>query len=90
MELFPELILAKSKAGHDIGKIYVIVNEDEEYVYLSDGDLKPLERMKKKKKKHIQVIKNVPKNIKDIFKEQEVSNNELIRTAVKLYKGKFV
>lgn len=49
--------LASSKAGHDKDKIYVIVKEDKEYVWLADGKIKTVEKPKKKRKKHIQVIK---------------------------------
>ena len=50
--------LASSKAGHDKDKIYVIIKEDSEYVWLADGNLKTVEKPKKKKKKHIQPIKS--------------------------------
>ena len=50
-------MFAISKAGHDKGKLYIIIKEDEEYVYLADGRLKPTDSPKKKKKKHIQIIK---------------------------------
>ena len=49
-------MLAKSKAGHDKGQVYVIYNVDETYVYLVDGKNKTIENPKKKKKKHIQII----------------------------------
>ena len=49
-------MLAKSKAGHDTGKVYVIIEVDDTYVYLADGSIRTLDRLKKKKKKHVQVI----------------------------------
>lgn len=49
-------MLVKSKAGRDKGCIYVIVDVKNEYVYLADGGSKPLCRMKKKNKKHLQPI----------------------------------
>ena len=49
-------MLAKSKAGHDKGKIYVIYDVDETYVYLVDGKIRVLENPKRKKRKHVQVI----------------------------------
>lgn len=73
--------LAKSKAGHDEGKIYLIISEDEEYVYLSDGKYKPIEEPKKKKKKHIQIIKK--KQDEDLTNRllsgKPVSNEEIKR-----------
>ncbi len=47
---------AFSKAGHDKSKLYVIVAEDEEYVWLCDGRLKLLSNPKHKRKKHVQLI----------------------------------
>ena len=49
-------MLAKSKAGHDKGKAYVIYDADEAYVYLVDGINKTISNPKKKKRKHIQII----------------------------------
>ena len=49
--------LASSKAGHDKDKIYVIIKEDAEYVWLADGKIKTFANPKKKRKKHIQIIK---------------------------------
>ena len=47
---------ATSKAGHDKDRLYLIVGEEEECVYLCDGRLRGVEHPKKKKKKHIQII----------------------------------
>lgn len=49
-------MLVRSKAGHDAGTVYVIINEDDAYVYLVDGKIRTLARPKKKKKKHVQII----------------------------------
>ena len=48
--------LATSKAGHDKDRLYMIVGEEGECVYLCDGRLRGVEQPKKKKKKHIQII----------------------------------
>lgn len=49
-------MLARSKAGHDMGKVYVIMDVDDAYVYLADGRIRTLDKLKKKKKKHVQII----------------------------------
>ena len=49
-------MLAKSKAGHDKGRVYVICDVDETYVYLADGKIRTLSNLKKKKRKHVQVM----------------------------------
>ena len=48
--------LATSKAGHDKDRLYMIVGEEGECVYLCDGRLRGVEHPKKKKKKNIQII----------------------------------
>ncbi len=52
-------MLASSKAGHDRRQIYVIIGEDDEYVYLADGRNRTVDRPKKKNRKHIQLIKKM-------------------------------
>lgn len=52
-----EGMLARSKAGHDKKNIYVILREDDAYVYLVDGKIRTVDKPKKKNKKHIQIIK---------------------------------
>lgn len=49
-------MLARSKAGHDKGQVFLIVGEDDTYVYLVDGKVRRLDNPKKKKHKHIQPI----------------------------------
>ena len=49
-------MLARSKAGHDAGTIYVIIDIDDAYVYLADGRIRTLDKLKKKKKRHVQLI----------------------------------
>lgn len=76
--------LAVSRSGHDKDNMYVIVKEEANWVYLADGKLKPLEKPKKKNKKHIQMIKKLPKEITEVFM-QENFRNEGIKRAIKLY-----
>ena len=49
-------MLVRSKAGHDKNCIYVIISVKNEYVYLADGALRPLSRMKRKNVRHLQPI----------------------------------
>lgn len=56
MERFEIGMLARSKAGHDKGHVYIIVETDATCVYLVDGKIRTLDRPKKKKMKHVQLI----------------------------------
>ncbi|MGN0157369.1 MAG: KOW domain-containing RNA-binding protein [Lachnospiraceae bacterium] len=73
-------MMAFSLAGHDKGKIYIIIEETQEYVYLSDGDIRPKENPKKKRKKHIQIIK------KGMDSSLKTYSNEEIKRTIKLFK----
>lgn len=77
---------AKSKAGHDCNQIYVIINCDDEYVYLVDGRLRGMEHPKKKRKKHIQGINYTDQ---EIMKKMNCNllRNEDIKKAIKKYKA---
>ena len=79
-----DIKLAISRSGHDKDNVYVIVKEEANMVYLADGSLKPLEKPKKKNRKHIQVIKKLPKEITEVF-TQENFRNEEIKRAITLY-----
>ena len=79
--------LASSKAGHDKDKIYVIIKEDSEYVWLADGKLRTVNNPKKKRKKHIQPIKyfNNEELITSLLENKKVSDLEIVMV-LKKYK----
>ena len=54
--------LVKSLAGHDKERIYVIIKEQGEYVYLADGKYRTMDKPKRKNKKQ-QIGKNKTHNL---------------------------
>lgn len=46
-----------SKAGRDIGKVYVVLQAEKDNYYLTDGCFHPIAKPKKKNRKHIQLTK---------------------------------
>ena len=81
---------AKSKAGHDKGKTYIIIEGTREtghddYVMVTDGDLKPLEKPKKKKTKHLQVVLHCSSILEDIIIHGQELKNEDIKKAIQSY-----
>ena len=78
-------MFATSKAGHDKGKLYIIIKEEAEYVYLTDGRLKTVDAPKKKKKKHIQIIKKIDEKIRLLMEEEKPVSNEEVKRAIKEY-----
>lgn len=81
---------ARSLSGHDKGKLYLIIEGTEEtgtedYVYLTDGRLKGVEKPKKKKVKHIQVIHTCNEKIASLIENGQPIRNEDIKYAIKTY-----
>ena len=46
-------MLVYSKAGRDKGKLFMVLETENDFVYLSDGDIRRVAAPKKKKIKHI-------------------------------------
>ncbi|MDO5403335.1 MAG: KOW domain-containing RNA-binding protein [Eubacteriales bacterium] len=78
---------AISLAGHDKGTVYIIVDIDGEYAFLSDGRIRGLENPKKKKLRHIQVIKRKDETIQLKSNAGWKIINEDIKHAIKVYIG---
>lgn len=83
MDRYEAGMLAWSRAGHDKERLYVIVRTQGEYVYLCDGRLRPLEKLKKKKFRHIQVIRQIPKELQETAVEE--MKNEEIRKVIRRF-----
>ena len=84
MERFEVGMLAKSLAGHDFGKLYVIIKVDSEYVYLVDGIIRTVDKPKRKKKKHVQVIREIQQTVVDKIQNNQEIQNEEIKRIIKL------
>lgn len=79
------MILARSKAGHDKNHVYLVWSEDGIYVYLVNGTTRKMERPKKKKKMHVQVIKKLPKEVADYLRPGNEWTDESIAKMLELY-----
>lgn len=78
-------MIARSRAGHDKDAYYVVWDVDDLYVWLTDGRLKPIEKPKKKKMKHIQIVHTIPENLREKLPVRESIRNEDIKYAIKMY-----
>ena len=78
---------ATSKAGHDKSQLYVIVAVEGDFAFLCDGRLKTLDKPKKKKWKHIQLINTtVSPDLRNRLATGQVVRDEEIKYAIKIYK----
>lgn len=83
MEEITQGMLAWSRAGHDRDTLYLICRVEDEFVYLCDGRLKEFQNPKKKRKKHIQVMKRIPCELAEW--DGSTLRNEEIRKILKKY-----
>ncbi len=80
MEEYSIGMMAKSLAGHDKGKVYLIFGADAQYVYLVDGERRTLDRPKRKKKKHIQIDRRIPAWIQQLLAEgKKIQDSDVIK-----------
>ena len=87
MREFEAGMLAVSKAGHDKGRLYVVVKADQEFVYLADGKNRSVSSPKKKKRKHIQINYYIPGTLQKVLEAEQKLEDEHIKRAIKEYKN---
>lgn len=82
-------LLASSIAGHDKGKIYVIIKEEEDCFWLADGKTRTITYPKKKKHKHVQLIKeDQVRRVLTILREEERLSDLEIKRVLKEYEAR--
>ena len=88
MQPFETGSLVRSKAGHDKDDIFVIIGQQDEYVWIADGKRRTVEKPKRKKKKHLYPICH-PEAVGEgcmRLLEADSFRNEDIKYAIKLYR----
>jgi ribosomal protein L14E/L6E/L27E len=81
--------LAYSLSGRDKDKPFIIlgiINKD--YVYISDGELRPTEKPKKKKIKHLKITSITAEDIKNIILAGDKVSNSTVRRFIQLMNSK--
>ena len=80
-----QFLMARSLAGHDKGKVYVVLSDSGGLLSLADGRLRTLDRPKNKKMIHVQMIKNIPPEVVAITDGTENWEDHIIRKVIKEY-----
>ena len=69
-----------STAGHDAGELFYVMDMDETYLYLANGKDRTLDKLKRKKRKHVQkVLRSETRVAAKILSGDKVLNSELRR-----------
>lgn len=77
--------IVRSKAGRDEGRYFLVLALDgEEYAFIADGDLRKVEKPKRKKNRHLYVAQLESSLHNNLLGGQTVSNAE-IRTCLKAF-----
>ena len=71
-----------SKAGRDKGNFFIVLKTEDNYAYIADGNLRRVDRPKKKKLRHLQLTNYVSQRI--LSSEHEITNSE-VRKALAEY-----
>jgi len=73
----------RSKAGRDKDRVFIVMKViDEKYVLIADGDLRRIEKPKKKKIRHLTVINQVSESLKDKLSGDGKINNAFVRREI--------
>ena len=72
--------VVRSTAGRDAGDIFYVIGEDPVYLTLANGKDRPLDRPKRKKRKHVQkVLRSETRVAEKLIRGDKVLNGELRR-----------
>ena len=72
--------LAYSKSGRDAGKYFLIIGIiDDNYVYISDGDLRPIKKPKRKKVMHLNLTNETAEDILKLINSGEMVSNRMVK-----------
>jgi ribosomal protein L14E/L6E/L27E len=75
-----------SKAGRDKNKSFIILSMlDDKYAYVCDGNLRTLEKPKKKKVKHLVFANKVAEEIRNLLIAGDKVSNAMIRKFLQSY-----
>ena len=71
--------VVRSKAGRDQGRLFLVVEEvDDDFVMIANGDLRKMDRQKKKRRKHLKPTGTVIQALKDrLSRGEKVEDHEL-------------
>ncbi len=75
--------IIRNKAGRDKEGIFIVLRQEEEYLYLADGHSRTIQKPKKKKYKHVQLLNKYGCFVIDEASRDIESENARIRKEIK-------
>ena len=74
--------IVRSIAGRDKGDLFIVLSVEDEFVYLANGELRKVDRPKKKKLKHLQPSAKVSEFIQNKLETVGKVTNSEVRKAL--------
>lgn len=78
-------MVVRSIAGRDKGDLFIVISREGDYAYLANGELRKVDRPKKKKLKHLQPSSTVSGFIKNKLETAGKVTNSEVRKALSEY-----
>lgn len=78
-------LVVRSKAGRDKGDLFIILRTENEYAYIANGELRKVDRPKKKKLRHLQLTGFVSEFIHNKLDSAGKVTNQEVRKALAEY-----
>ena len=93
MKVFPIEIgsIVRSLAGRDHGRLFVVIQElDSDFVMVANGKLRGMDRLKKKRRKHLKPTGGVVEELRTRLANSETVEDHEIRSWLKKEEEKLV
>ena len=74
--------IVRSIAGRDKGDLFIVLSREGDYAYLANGELRKVDRPKKKKLKHLQGSNSVSEFIQNKLQATGKVTNSEVRKAL--------
>lgn len=79
--------MARSLKGHDKTEVYVVIREENDSVFLANGKNRTVQSPKRKKLKHVQLIRSIPPEVSEVSSKENDFNDLWIRRVIRIYTG---
>ena len=81
--------VVRSKAGRDEGRMFVVLSLDgEEFAFIADGDLRKVEKPKRKRVKHLYVTEELISSLQSKLQTGEPVENYQVRASLEQFQQK--
>lgn len=93
MKMFPMEVgsVVQSLAGRDEGRLFIVIEElDSDFVMVANGKLRGMDRLKKKRRKHLKPTGSVVEELRIRLANGETIENHEVRSWLKKEEDKLV